>query len=86
MDSAQQAVQYYQIKTLVHLPSPEHDGLYVVEAPDLPGCCAWGSTLDEARDNLQSVAESFLALYREQGIPIPVAPLLSESAPLVVHA
>lgn len=86
MGSAQEAIRYYQIKTLVHLPSPEHDDLYLVEAPELSGCCAWGSTLDEARENLKSVAEEFLATYRKQGIPIPLTPIASEAAPLVVHA
>jgi len=45
--------------------------LYVAEYPELPGCMAHGSTMDEALANLEDARELYAADLRERGLPIP---------------
>ena len=40
-------------------------------APDLPGCVATGSTLEETRTRMAKAMEMHLASMREDGDPIP---------------
>ena len=44
---------------------------YVAEIPDLPGCMSHGSTVEEARQNLEDAKREYLAALGERGLPIP---------------
>jgi predicted RNase H-like HicB family nuclease len=39
--------------------------------PDLPGCVATGTSIDETRARLREAIEMHLAGLREDGLPIP---------------
>ena len=40
-------------------------------APDLPGCIATGTTVEETKRNMQEAIKAHLDLMRETGDPIP---------------
>lgn len=61
----------YRVPYQVLGPSEDTGDMYVAEALLLPGCRAWGETAEEAVSFLQSVAEAFIASYREHGDPLP---------------
>lgn len=44
---------------------------YGAYAPDLPGCVATGSTLEETGQRMAKTMEMHLAALREDGDPIP---------------
>jgi predicted RNase H-like HicB family nuclease len=50
---------------------PEADGTYSADILEFPGCFAEGRTPDEAYDNLEKVAESWIEAALEQGQEIP---------------
>jgi len=54
-------------------PEPAPDGgiVYIAEIPDLPGCMSHGSTVDEARQNLEDAKREYLAALEERQLPIP---------------
>lgn len=62
-------------------PEAQPDGslVYMAECPDLPGCMSHGSTVDEARQNLEDAKNEYVAALIERGLPIPGP----ESAPAV---
>lgn len=41
-------------------------------APDLPGCIATGSTLEETEANIREAVEFHIAGLREDGLPLPL--------------
>jgi predicted RNase H-like HicB family nuclease len=47
------------------------DNAFVVEAPELPGCMADGSTQTEALVNIQLVIEQWIQTAKELGREIP---------------
>lgn len=47
------------------------DGVYVAEAPELPGCMAHGATRDEARERIAEAMALWLDTAREFGDPVP---------------
>ncbi|HEV7381194.1 MAG TPA: type II toxin-antitoxin system HicB family antitoxin [Dyadobacter sp.] len=47
------------------------DNAFVVEAPELPGCMADGSTQTEALVNIQLVIEKWIQTAKELGREIP---------------
>ena len=47
------------------------DECYVADIPDLPHCSAFGHTPEEALAEVQSAKEGWLAVAREEGVPIP---------------
>lgn len=50
----------------------EHAGAnYSVYVPDLPGCVATGSTVEEARERIAEAVALHLEGMREDGEPIP---------------
>jgi|GEM_PF-2672355 len=49
----------------------EEDSLFVAEFLDLPGCSAYGKTVEEAYQEAQTAKKEWLRLTIEQGIPIP---------------
>ena len=48
---------------------------YVAEIPELPGCMSHGSTVEEARQNLEDAKREYLEALQERGLPIPVPPI-----------
>lgn len=54
-------------------PEAEADGgiVYIAEIPDLPGCMSHGSTIEEARQNLEDAKREYLLALDERNLPIP---------------
>lgn len=51
--------------------TPQEEGGFTVEVPDLPGCISEGDTLKEAENNIQEAIELYLETLEERGIPLP---------------
>ena len=49
----------------------DDDGRWVAEVPSYPGCATEGNTKEEARQALQQVAQSYIAVMNEHGDPLP---------------
>ena len=47
------------------------DGIWVAEAPELPGCAVHGASKAEALSKIESLIPEWIASARESGIPIP---------------
>ena len=47
------------------------DGLFIAEAPELPGCAAHGSTREQALKHINEAMNLWLETAREFGDPIP---------------
>ena len=47
------------------------EGNYSAYVPDLPGCVATGSTVEETEQSLREAIELHLEGLREDGLPIP---------------
>ena len=47
------------------------DGVFIAEAPELPGCMAHGDTQLSALDNINEAISLWLDTAREFGDPIP---------------
>jgi predicted RNase H-like HicB family nuclease len=47
------------------------EGNYSVYVPDLPGCAATGSTIEETEGQIREAIEFHLEGLREDGLPIP---------------
>jgi predicted RNase H-like HicB family nuclease len=47
------------------------DGNYSAYVPDLPGCVATGSTIEECEAQIREAIEFHLDGLREDGLPIP---------------
>ena len=47
------------------------DGLWIAECPSLPGCIAQGETREEAIADIRVAIEDYIAVLREDGIPVP---------------
>jgi len=54
----------------------DEDGIYVAEAPSLPGCVSQGTTRGEALANMREAIELYLESLREHDEPVP--PSISE--------
>lgn len=55
--------------TVIHWS--EDDGAYRASHPELPGCVAYGDSKEEALEVLADFTDSWLALAREVGRPVP---------------
>ena len=64
-------MKHYLLNYVLHSPSNDSGGMYMAEIPVLPGCQAWADTPEETIDILTSVAEQFLASYKEHGDKLP---------------
>ncbi len=64
-------MKIYKLPAELHEPSEDTEDKYLAEVPILPGCRAWGDTVSEAVENLQSVATAFIESYRERGDKLP---------------
>lgn len=51
--------------------TPEGDGRYNVEVPDLPGCLTWGENIDEALDMAREAMDGWLAVQLTRNRPVP---------------
>lgn len=51
--------------------TPQDEGGFTVEIPDLPGCISEGDTLEEAEKNIQEAIGLYLETLEERGIPLP---------------
>lgn len=51
----------------------EEDNRFLAEMPELPGCMANGQTAEEARQNIEAVAQDWvkMATYMGRDIPSP---------------
>ncbi len=49
----------------------DEDGVFVVEAPALPGCISQGKTREEALVNIQEAIAAYLESLKAHGEPIP---------------
>jgi predicted RNase H-like HicB family nuclease len=47
------------------------DSNYAAYVPDLPGCIATGSTVEETEQHLREAIELHVAGMREDGLPVP---------------
>ena len=54
----------------------DEDGVYVVEAPALPGCVSQGRTRSEALANIREAIAAYLDSLKAHGEPVP--PSISE--------
>ncbi len=50
---------------------PEPEGGYTISVPSLPGCISYGSTFEEAMEMIKDAMTGWLAVAREEGVPIP---------------
>ncbi|MFQ5924645.1 MAG: type II toxin-antitoxin system HicB family antitoxin [Dehalococcoidia bacterium] len=49
----------------------EPEGGYTITVPSLPGCISYGETFEKAIEMIKDAMESWLAVAREEGVPIP---------------
>ena len=56
----------------------EDEDAYVASIPDLPGCAAYGDTLQEALESLKSVKKLWIDGRLEAGLPVPEPTELDE--------
>ncbi len=49
----------------------ESEGGYTVTVPSLPGCISYGETFEKAMEMIKNAMEGWLAVAREEGVPIP---------------
>lgn len=54
----------------------DEDGVFVAQAPALPGCISQGSSRDEALANIREAIEGYMESLRSHNEPIP--PAISE--------
>lgn len=47
------------------------DGCWIADVPDLKSCSAFGDTPEEALGEVEKAIEGWLAVAREDGLPIP---------------
>lgn len=53
--------------------TPEDEGGYSVEVPDLPGCFTYGDTLEDAACMAADAAKTYVASLLAHGDPVPTA-------------
>ena len=61
----------------VNVDWSEEDGCFLAEMPELPGCMADGKTAEEARQNIQVIAQDWIKMARYMGreVPLPKSPV-----------
>lgn len=64
------------------LIEPDEDGVFVAEAPSLPGCISQGKTREEALANIKEAIVAYLESLQKHGEPVP--PSVSEEVVEVV--
>ena len=68
------------MSTVQHYPLiiffSEEDAGFIAEAPDLPGCSAWGATEADAAREAQDAIAAWVQAARAAGKAIPVPPVV----------
>ena len=77
-------MRHHHLTYVLHTPSEDSGGMYMAEIPVLPGCQAWADTPDETPSILESVADEFMASYKEHGEELPAGLVTSESGSIRV--
>jgi antitoxin HicB len=49
----------------------EPEGGYTISVPSLPGCISYGGTFEESIDMIKDAMAGWLAVAKEEGLPIP---------------
>jgi|WetSurMetagenome_2_1015567.scaffolds.fasta_scaffold158677_1 antitoxin HicB len=49
----------------------EPEGGYTISVPSLPGCISYGDTFEQAIEMIKDAIIGWLAVAKEEGIPIP---------------
>ncbi len=49
----------------------ESEGGYTITVPSLPGCISYGESFEKAMELIKDAMEGWLAVDREEGVPIP---------------
>ena len=70
-------MELYQLDYVLHEPREDQGWLYMAEIPELPGCRAWGGTVDETLTELSAVAKQFILSYKDRGKAPPAKVSLS---------
>ena len=60
-------MKLYKLQFVLREPGEDTEDKYLAEIPALRGCRAWGDTLVQALENLQSVAAAFIESYADRG-------------------
>jgi antitoxin HicB len=55
----------------------DEDGMFTAEVPAIPGCVAWGKTLEETHQNTVDAIESCLEVREKIGSIVPKGTLRS---------
>lgn len=50
---------------------PEPEGGYTITVPSLPGCISYGETFEQAMEMVKDAMAGWLAVAKEEGVPIP---------------
>ena len=66
----QLAAQPYTVE-IAHDETTAGEPILVVSHPELPGCLAQGTTLDEALDELEEATREYILSLLEDNLPVP---------------
>jgi len=50
----------------------DEDGMFVAEAPSLPGCISQGTTRDEALVNIREAIQAYIESLEKHNEPVPL--------------
>lgn len=50
----------------------DEDGMFVAEAPSLPGCISQGKTRDEAITNIREAIQAYVESLKKHNEPVPL--------------
>lgn len=59
----------YKYEIIIYWDNQDH--VYIAEVPELPGCCAHGSSYDEALRNAKEAIQLWIDTAKEFGDPVP---------------
>lgn len=59
----------YKYERIIYWSSD--DGAFIVEVPELPGCMAEGSTVEEANQNSETIIKEWIEVTLERGLEVP---------------
>ena len=59
------------MKYLIEIFWSEEDDGYIAVIPDLPGCCAWGATADEAVREVEVAQQAWTEACLKAGESVP---------------
>lgn len=51
--------------------TPQEEGGFTVEVPDLPGCISEGDSFEEAEKNIKEAIGLYLETLKKRGFPLP---------------